>query len=311
VSSVAEAVQRESAISRPAPADALLMAVGVIAVATSGPLMVAAVAPALAIAFWRTALGASATAPIMAVRRRAELRTMSRRQWQLTVGAGALLAAHFAAWVPSLTLTSVASATALVCLQPVWTALIARWRGFEVTGRAWLGIAISVAGAVLLTGLDLSVSGDALLGDGLALVGGMFSAAYVVLGEEVRKSLGTTTYTTLCYGTSAIVLLGACLVSNSTLVGYDARTWWILVAVTVGPQLLGHSVFNRVLRSVSSTVVALVILFEIPGAALIAWVWLDQTPPALAVPAIALLLGGLVLVVGSRSRGTAPSIPAE
>ncbi len=306
-----EAVQRESAISRPAPADALLMTVGVIAVATSGPLMVAAMAPALAIAFWRTALGAGATAPIMALRRRSELRAMTRRQWQLTIGAGVLLAAHFAAWVPSLTLTSVASATALVCLQPVWTALIARWRGFEVTNRAWLGIVISVAGAVLLTGLDLSVSGDALLGDALALVGGMFSAMYVVLGEEVRKSLGTTTYTTLCYGTAASVLLVAGLVTGAKLTGYDARTWWLLAAVTVGPQLLGHSVFNRVLRSVSSTVVSLVILFEIPGAALLAWVWLDQQPPALALPAIALLIGGLVLVVESRSRGTTPSIPAE
>ena len=81
-------------------ADALLMTVGVLAVATSGPIMAATVAPALAIAFWRNALGAAATAPIMALRRRAELRAMSRRQWQLTIGAGVLLAAHFAAWVP-------------------------------------------------------------------------------------------------------------------------------------------------------------------------------------------------------------------
>ena len=308
---MAEPVERESAISRPAPVDALLMTVGVLAVATSGPIMAATVAPALAIAFWRNALGAAATAPFMALRRRAELRAMTRRQWQLTIGAGLLLAMHFAAWVPSLTLTSVASATALVCLQPVWTALIARWRGFEVTGRAWLGIVISVAGAVLLTGLDLSVSGEALLGDALALLGGILGAGYVVLGEEVRKSLGTTTYTTLCYTTAASVLLAACVLTGSALVGYDARTWWLLVAVTVGPQLLGHSVFNRVLRSVSSTVVSLVILFEIPGAALLAWVWLDQSLQWLALPAIVLLMGGLALVVGAKSAGTASSIPAE
>ena len=308
---MAENVERESAISRPAPADALLMTIGVLAVATSGPIIVATAAPALAIAFWRNALGALATAPIVALRRRAELRSMSRRQWQVTIGAGLLLAAHFAAWVPSLTLTSVASATALVCLQPVWTALIARWRGFEVTGRAWLGIVISVAGAVALTGLDVSVSGDALLGDALALIGGIFSAAYVVLGEEARKSLGTSTYTTVCYATAGIVLLAACVLTGSALGGYDTRTWWLLVAVTVGPQLLGHSVFNRVLRSVSSTVVALVILFEIPGAALLAWVWLDQSLPWLALPAIALLLGGLALVVGSKTGGQTPSIPAE
>lgn len=287
------------------------MTVGVLAVATSGPLMAATAAPALAIAFWRNALGAAATAPVLALRRRAELRSMSRRQWRLTVAAGVLLAAHFAAWVPSLTLTSVASATALVCLQPIWAALIARWRGYEVSGRAWLGIAISVAGAVLLTGLDLSVSGDALVGDALALVGGMLSAAYVVLGEEVRKSLGTTTYTTVCYTTAAIVLVVACVASGAALVGYDGRTWWLLIAVTVGPQLLGHSIFNRVLRSVSSTVVSLVILFEIPGATLLAWLWLDQSLRWAALPALVLLLGGLALVIGGRSRGAPHAIPLE
>ena len=69
--------------------------------------------------------------------------------------------------------------------------------------------------------------------------------------------------------------------------------------------------FNRVLRSVSSTVVSLVILFEIPGAALLAWVWLDQSLQWLAVPAIALLLGGLALVVGSKSPGTAAVDPGR
>ncbi|MDQ3113934.1 MAG: EamA family transporter, partial [Actinomycetota bacterium] len=60
-----------------------------------------------------------------------------------------------------------------------------------------------------------------------------------------------------------------------------------------------------------STVVSLVILFEIPGAALLAWVWLDQELPWLALPALVLLLGGLGLVVSARSRGTSASIPAE
>lgn len=291
--------------------DVALLAVGVVAVSTSGPVMAAAVAPALAIAFWRNALGAAATLPLLLLRGRAELRGLSRRHWALMVLAGLLLAGHFAAWVPSLTLTSVATATALVCLQPVWSAVIARSRGAVVGRRSWVGIAVCVSGALLLTGLDLQVAGDALLGDLLAVVGGMLAALYVAVGEEVRQVVSTTTYTTVCYTTAAAALLVVCLATGAELGGYDARTWWLLVAVTVGPQLLGHTLFNRALRTVSATLVSLVILFEIPGAALLAWVWLGEQLSAWALPAIALLLVGLAMVVRAAPRGTTPAVPAE
>jgi len=287
------------------------MAVAVLAVSTSGPMIAAAAAPALAIAFWRNAFGTVAVAPVALARHWAELAALSRREWRLAGVAGVLLAAHFATWVPSISFTTVASSTALVCAQPVWAALIARFTGHTVPLRAWVGIAVAVAGVLLLTGVDLAVSPRALWGDLLALVGGAFAAAYMAIGSEVRRSVGTTSYTTICYGTCALVLLAVCVVSGQPLTGYDSRTWLLLLALTVGPQLLGHSVLNRVLRTTSATVVALAILFEVPGAALIAAVWLDQIPPAAAVPALALLLLGIGLVISSRGRGTPPSVPVE
>ena len=112
-----------------------------------------------------------------------------------------LLALHFATWVPSLRYTSVASATALVATQPVWVALIARATGHDVPRRAWLGIAISLVAVVVLTGVDFSLDADALLGDLLALLGGIFAALYTVAGAEVRRTVSTTSYTALCYST--------------------------------------------------------------------------------------------------------------
>jgi drug/metabolite transporter (DMT)-like permease len=113
--------------------DVLLVAVAVTAVATSGPLMAATAAPALAIAFWRNALGAGLIVPVALVRARDELRGLQRRERVLALVAGVFLAAHFATWVPSLTYTSVASATALVSTQPVWVALLARAQGVHVS----------------------------------------------------------------------------------------------------------------------------------------------------------------------------------
>ena len=296
---------------RPSRADGLLMAVALTAVSTSGPLMAATAAPALAIAFWRNALGGGVMLVAALATARAELRGLDARERSLALLAGAFLAVHFATWVPSLSYTSVASATALVATQPVWAALISRARGDDVGRRMWTGIAIAVLGAVLLTGADLQVSGRALVGDLLAVAGGASAALYMSAGSEVRQSVSTTTYTAVCYCAAAVMMLVVCVVGRQSLTGYDGETWLKLVAITAGAQLIGHSLFNVVLRTTSPTVVSLALLLEIPGAALIAAVFLGQRPSAVAIPAAALLVLGLAIVIRATTRRTAPSIPVE
>jgi drug/metabolite transporter (DMT)-like permease len=287
------------------------LTVAVLAVSSSAPLIAFAAAPALAVAFWRNALATLALTPITAGPRRAELRDTGRRDLGFCVAAGVALAAHFGTWMPSVQLGSVATATALVATQPVWQGLIAAWQGRPPSAAAWAGIALAVAGAVWATGADLQVSGRAVLADVLALLGGMAAAVYTALGEQARTRLSTTTYTWICYGVCAVVLLIVCLAVRAELFGYAASTWAAIVAIAAGAQLLGHSMFNYALHRTSATTVSVLILLETPGAALIAWAWLGQTPRPAALPGIALLLAGVaVVVIGSaRSRAALVSPP--
>jgi drug/metabolite transporter (DMT)-like permease len=296
---------------RPSNGDAVLMSIALVAVSTSGPLMAATAAPAMAIAFWRNALGGGVMLSVAVATARDELRGLDRRERVLALIAGGFLAIHFATWVPALGYTSVASATALVATQPVWAAVISRLQGVDVGARVWTGIAVAVAGAILLTGADLQISGRALWGDLLAVAGGASAAAYMTAGSEVRRSVSTTTYTAVCYSTAGLLMLVVCVVGRQPLTGYDGGTWLKLLAITGGAQLLGHSLFNRVLRSTSPTVVSLSLLLEIPGAALIAALFLGQRPTLLAVPAAVLLVAGLALVIRAASRSTEPSVPVE
>ena len=296
------------AVARPVRGDALLLVVALTAVSTSGPLIAATAVPALAIAFWRNAMASGLLLPVVLLRFRDELRGLDRRELRLAALAGLMLALHFATWTPALTYTSVASATALVSTQPVWAALISAARGAPVGRAVWAGIGVAVSGALLLTGVDLTLSGRALLGDLLAVAGGLFAALYMTVGSEVRRSVSTTTYTLLCYSTTAVLLLVTCLVLRQPLTGYDADDWLKLVALTLGAQLLGHSLLNRVLKTVGPTVVSLLILLEIPGAAALAAVFLGQRPPLLAVPAALLLVLGLALVIRAGSP-PAPRVP--
>ena len=283
-----------------------LLAVGVGAVSLAAPLIASMAVPALVIAFWRTGMATAAIAPVAAVRQRDELAGLTGRQVLGMVLAGCCLAAHFGFWITSLGMTSVASSTAIVSLQVIWVIAWDRSRGAIVGRTVFLGVLAATTGAVVVSGFDLTISTRALAGDGLALVGGIAVAAYAVIGGRVRQQLSTTTYTLICYGTCAAVLLVAALTRGQDLGGYDREDWLKLLLLTATAQLLGHSVFNYLLGRLSPMVTSMAILLEIPGASLIAAAWLGQVPEAGAVAGLVLIVAGIAVVV----RAAPPAEPA-
>ena len=300
-----------SGLSRPPAPDVVRLGVAVVFISLSGPMIAATAAPVLAIAFWRCLIGSGITGVWVIAHRLNSLGALTRREIRLTVIAGVFLGLHFATWIPSLTLTTIAASTALVATQPIWAALIARATGVRISSRVWIGIAIAFSGVIVLTGVDLSVDPAHLWGDALALVGAVFSAAYVSVAERVRKTVDTSTMTFVLYAVSAVTILPLVFIFGQQLVGFDAQAWALILAVTLGAQLLGHSMMTRVLSSTSATVVSLAILFEMPGATLVAAIWLGQVPPLALLPAAALILAGLVIVIKAADRGPAAATVTE
>jgi drug/metabolite transporter (DMT)-like permease len=282
--------------------DFLLLALAVSGVAFSAPLITATAAPAVAIAFWRNCIATGVLSPIALLRHHAELRAMSRRTVLLCLAAGAFLALHFAMWLPSLRMTSIASSTALCTVTPLWTTLYLRLRGHRIPRTVWIGSATAFAGVLVLTGVDFSTDTRALAGDALALGAGMAASAYFLLGSEVRRTASTIAYTYVCYATTAVLLLVACLASGQALTGYSGSTWLKIVLLTGAAQFLGHSLSNRVVRTLGPSLVSTAILMETPGAALIGAVWLGQMPPVAVYPAVGLVLVGLLVVIRGQRR---------
>ena len=291
--------------------DLTALAIAIVAVSSSGPMIAACAAPALAIAFWRCFIGATVTAPLAWLKNQEIWRNLTKRDLVGAALAGFFLGLHFAAWIPSLRYTSIAAATAIVATQVVWAALIAHGLGVKAPGKEWFGIAISLIGVIMLTGIDVSLNPTALIGDLQALLGAMFAAAYMTVGQRVRKNIPTSVYTTLVYAAAAAVLLVFVLVSNSPLTGYAARDWILILGLTAIAQLLGHTLMNMALRSLSATTISLAILLEMPGAVLIAWFWPGQQPPWQIFPAVVLIMTGLVIVISSTRAGYAKTDQAQ
>ena len=294
---------------------AALLAMGVVAVSFSAIFIRLAHAPAVSIAFYRNAFAAALVVPLAVARRRPELRALMGRQRLILTASGGLLAVHFATWIASLSYTTIAASVVLVTASPILVALASSVLfGERVARRAIAGILVGLAGAAIVSGGDLIVvSARAAGGDLLAVAGAVAAAGYFVAGRRLRQDLSLLTYVAAVYATCALLLWPAAVLSGARLTGFPAKTWGLFLLMALVPQMLGHTVFNYLLKDVSATVVAISLMGEPIGSTLLALAFFGETPPWTAV------LGGLLLLVGiyvavttqGRARRRQPVTPLE
>lgn len=283
-----------------------MLLMGIIGIGTSGPVIALSAMPILTLIFWRNLGGAISMLPFAI---RLELnnpqlfKPENRKGLIWSALAGVALAFHFIGFFIAMRFTSVAAGTALTALQPIFAAYFVRRLGGHIPKNAWIGMFISFVGVLVITGVDFQLSQRAFLGDLAAIACAALAALYVMLGSQAQKTLATSTYTSICYLVCALTVLPIALFFGEPLSGFSAREWWLLLALIAGAQILGHTMFNLALKRVSPAIVSLIVFFEVPVSAVLAFWWLDQLPPAGTIPGLVLLLVGCGIFV-VRSKGS-------
>jgi drug/metabolite transporter (DMT)-like permease len=236
----------------------------------------------------------------------------TRRDWRWGAVAWASLTVHYAAWIPSLSFTSVAAATVLVNLQPLPVFALERWLlGRRVRPVTLLGAAVALAGVVLLTGSGLATGGvRPFMGDLLAAAGAMGTAGYVLAGEIVRRRVPVLPYTSALYLASgaALALLAAGFAEPWPRLGSSAYVWFAALAAV--PTLMGHTLVNAVLRHFKASAISVALLGEPVVAAFLAWRILGQRPDLGTVAGGAITLAGLALALLTAGARIPPPDPA-
>ncbi len=291
---------------RPFPPQLALLT-GVLAAATASVFIRLAQgeASALAVAAWRLMLATLILAPFALARRREELSRLTRREWALALGSGLLLAVHFATWIGSLYLTSVAASVVLVSTSPLWVAvgshlfLRERMNRWTVTG-----LAIALVGSTVIGMGDAGSGRHQLGGDALALAGALSVAGYFLIGRRLRARLSLLGYVFPVYGTAALALLAGATVGRVAMSGYSALTWASLLLLALLPQIVGHSSLNYALRHLTATYVTLAVLGEPIGSTLLAWALLGESPT------LPTLVGGALILAGIVVAGRSPAAPS-
>lgn len=296
----------------------VVLAVGVLVASTSSIMIRYAQGtgmPSLTIAAGRVLVAALILLPLAWLRVGGELRRLTPPQIGWGVLSGSFLALHFATWISSLAYTSVASSVALVGTGPLWIALLSFFLFRERPGLLGIGgIILTVLGSLLIALSDATSAAaasypQATLGNLLAVLGALTVSGYLLIGRSLRRTMSVLAYIWLVYTSTAVLLVAWVLVQGIPIFGFDTIAYICIIGLGIGPQLLGHTSFNWALRYLSATFIALAVLGEPIGSALLAWLLFGEGFAPLQLVGFVLVLTGIFFA--SRVEQPATAAPPD
>lgn len=232
---------------------------------------------------------------------RRTFRILSPAELWLLLTSGVVLGLHFAVWVTSLFYTTISNSTILVATQPMWVLLMeALILKEKIPGRSVVGMALALVGMVVISRGDFDLGEKYILGDILALIGAVCAATYLFIGRQLRSRLDNLGYIFPVYSVSAVTLLLISLMFRENLTDYPAKSWLLFLLLALVPTVLGHSLYNWLLKYVPAHKVATTILGEPIGATILAIIFFKEIPGWWTAVGGALILAGIFVVLSRK-----------
>jgi drug/metabolite transporter (DMT)-like permease len=294
-----------------------VLALSLLGISFAGPLVRLSSAHPVAIAAWRLAFSLLIVgAVLIATGEWRDWRRVSAADVGLAAVGGVSLALHFWAWNASIHLTTIAASVTLVSLQPAVVAALSAIALREApTRRQILGIAVAIAGAIIIAAPDfrggLGPGGNRpLLGNLLAVSAALTAAGYYTVGRRLRRSLGVWAYVAIVYSVALGTLVIIALARGIPLAPQPAREMAIFAGLAIGPMLLGHTGMNWALKYLPAYVVNLTVLGEPVGATLLGAIIpsIRQIPTINTLVGGAIVLGGVIVAAAGASRRSSPDV---
>ena len=217
--------------------------------------------------------------------------------------AGLFFAADLAAWSTGVMLSGATNPTLMANTAPLWVGLGAVLIFKEELPKTfWLGLAVALLGTGIVLGLDAFRSFDLGLGTLLGLVASFFYGGYFLLAQRGRSRLGVFSFYWISTAANGLVLLFLNLILGHSLFGYSGRAYLFLLALALGPQLVGWMTINYAQGHLRAALVSPTLLGQPVLTAVFALFLLSEPIlPLQVLGGAAVLLG--VLLVHRSQRG--------
>ena len=246
-----------------------------------------------AAAFWRTALSLPVLLPLWRLQRRENADTAGALRWLWL--AGAFFAGDLAIWHQSIRYTSVANATLLANLAPVFVTLGAFLLFAErVTRRFLAGLACALLGAAVLMADSFRISRQTAIGDGYGVITAIFYSGYLLGVSRLRQSRSAVDvmwWTTLA---CTVVLLPIVLLLGEPLWPQSLHGWLLLIALALLSHVCGQGLIAYAMAHLPASFSAVSLLVQPVAATVFAWLLLSERFGPQQALGGAIVLGGIV-----------------
>lgn len=251
-------------------------------------------APALVISAYRMLFTSLMLLIPVLIYNRNEFKNISKKEYILCTVSGIFLALHFASWISSIKMTTIANSTILVSCSPIFVALANYIITKEkLNKKMFAGILMSLTGTIIIAlGSSGATANNVMLGNLLAFLGAVFVAVYLVIGGIVRKNLNALVYVFIVYTVSTIVLFIMCITSKTPIYPYALKEFMLFIALAFFCSILGHTVYNYMVKYVSSTLISVSTLSEPVFASTLAMLIFKE------IPSFYTLIGGIIIITG-------------
>ena len=250
----------------------------------------------VATAFWRLAL---ALLPLLLMHGRERSKPGGHRQPRTirdhaeVAAPGLFLASDLAAWHLSLHMTSVANATLLVNIAPIFVTLFS-WLvlGQKIRRAFLIGLSVSLIGIIILKGGTGSLADGAIKGDAVAVLAAAFYAGYILLVGHLRTIYSTTTI--MVWSTASAAAFTGLLtwLMEPSLLPLTIAGWAILVSLAWISHAGGQGLIAYALAWLPPTMSSLTLLIQPVVASILAWAVLKEPVTG------AQLAGGVIVLTG-------------
>lgn len=271
-----------------------------------GPIIVRkAQLPGLVVGFHRCWMGALFTIALLYLKG-------ERISWRIIRHAtpgGVTFALNIATFFVAVKRTSVANASVIASMQPLFLMLIVN-RVFGERPRAahWVYSAAAMVGVVLVVrGSTNAKTGD-WFGDFLAFIAMLLFCAYYLTSKRARATLTTFEYQTGLLIVATVVMLPIVLVSGDSLRVERGGDWFWLFMMVLLPGT-GHLLVNYAFAHIPLVVPSVMNLFVPAGATLLAWLLVDERLVPVQVIGVVIVVSALAVMIATTRPG-AKAVPA-
>jgi drug/metabolite transporter (DMT)-like permease len=231
------------------------------------------------------------------------VRSVRPKDWVLLALAGFFLGLHFLWWMMSMDLTSIASSTIILSMEPVLVMIGSFWIFRDKPSNMGVaGLIVAFAGILLVGSGDLGVSGSAVAGDLYAFLSVMSIAVNMLIAKRVLERVSSYLYSLTVFAVAFCFFALYNTLSGTPLTDYPPREWLLFLLLAVVPTVLGHMIFNWLLAYVSATTISMSVFAEPVGASLLGIVLFKEMLNVFQLIGGALAIAGLFLYLKAGSR---------